>query len=73
MVMYLSVAFTIASLGKEDIVARRISRRPSGERWMRVPGEPVKGVPGDTMLSSLGALFSDLGEIDIGSAKVVAG
>jgi len=36
---------------------------------MRVPGEPVKGVPGDTMLSLLGALFSDLGEIDIGSAK----
>jgi hypothetical protein len=62
MVMDLSVAFTIASAGKLDIIARRISRRPSGDRWMRVPGSPIKGVPGDTMLSVLDALFSDFEE-----------
>jgi hypothetical protein len=29
---------------------------------MRVPGSPIKGVPGDTMLSVLDALFSDFEE-----------
>jgi len=47
--MEVLVACTRAEVGKVEGLARRISRRESGEQRRRVPFSPVRGMLGETM------------------------
>jgi hypothetical protein len=58
MFMRVLVALTIASAGKLDMVARRISRRLSGLRWISWPRSPVKELREGAILGILDDFFS---------------